>query len=61
MRLYRMIECPSLLVQNFVVRLQGVPFKKCTKWSELPVKFADFNYAEHAAQEMQSSDEEETE
>ncbi|XP_028991540.1 interferon-induced helicase C domain-containing protein 1 [Betta splendens] len=61
MRLYRNIECPSLLVQHFVVWLHGEPYKKCMKWKDLPVTFADFDYVEHAAQLAESSDEDETE
>lgn len=57
---YRRIECPSLHVKNFVVMLNGKSICKCTKWNELPVKFPDFDYAEHAAQLVQSSDDEET-
>uniref|UniRef100_A0A7N6AH69 RNA helicase n=1 Tax=Anabas testudineus TaxID=64144 RepID=A0A7N6AH69_ANATE len=61
MMLYRGIECPCLHVKNFVVTLNGKPISKCTKWSELPVKFPDFDYAEHASYMAQCSDDEETE
>lgn len=58
---YRGIECPCLHVKNFVVTLNGKPISTCTKWSELPVKFPDFDYAEHASYMAQGSDDEETE
>ncbi|KAM3607903.1 uncharacterized protein V6R79_015953 [Siganus canaliculatus] len=58
MMFYRGIECPCLHVKNFVVTLSEKTMNKCTKWSELPIKFADFDYAEHASQVAQSSDEE---
>lgn len=58
LRLYRGIECPCLHVKNFVVTVSGKKMIKCTQWSELPIKFADFDYAEHASRVAQSSDEE---
>lgn len=61
MMLYRGIDCPCLHVKNFVVTVNGKKISKCTKWSELPVKFSDFDYAEHASQVTQASDDEETE
>lgn len=59
--IYRGIECPCLHVKNFVVNINGKRIGNCTKWSELPVKFPDFNYIEHANQMAESSDDEETE
>ncbi|XP_044072913.1 interferon-induced helicase C domain-containing protein 1 [Siniperca chuatsi] len=61
MMLYRGIECPCLHVKNFVVTVNGKKISKCTKWSELAVKFSAFDYAEHASRVAQSSDDEETE
>lgn len=61
MMFYRGIECPCLHVKNFVVALNGKPPTTCTKWSELPVKFEDFDYAEHAKYMVQDSDDDETE
>ncbi|KAM9347722.1 interferon-induced helicase C domain-containing protein 1 isoform 2-T2 [Symphorus nematophorus] len=60
MMLYRGIECPCLHVKNFVVTHNGKKISKCTKWSELRVKFSAFDYAEHAGQVADSSDDEET-
>ncbi|XP_035532757.1 interferon-induced helicase C domain-containing protein 1 [Morone saxatilis] len=60
MMLYRGIECPCLHVKNFVVTLSGKKISKCTKWSELAVKFSAFDYAEHASKVAESSDEEES-
>ncbi|KAM9344258.1 interferon-induced helicase C domain-containing protein 1 isoform 2-T2 [Pholidichthys leucotaenia] len=48
MMMYRGIECPCLDVTNFVVNLNGKKISKCMKWSELPIKFPIFDYAEHA-------------
>uniref|UniRef100_A0A3B4YXX5 RNA helicase n=1 Tax=Stegastes partitus TaxID=144197 RepID=A0A3B4YXX5_9TELE len=61
MMMYRGIECPCLHVKNFVVSVSGEKISKCTKWSELPIRFPAFDYTEHASQVAQSSDEEETE
>ncbi|XP_070770332.1 interferon-induced helicase C domain-containing protein 1 [Enoplosus armatus] len=61
MMLYRGIECPCLHVKNFVVALDGKKISKCTKWSELAVRFSAFDYTEHASQVAESSDDEETE
>ncbi|XP_010730514.3 interferon-induced helicase C domain-containing protein 1 isoform X1 [Larimichthys crocea] len=60
MMLYRGIDCPCLHVKNFVVTFSGKKISKCTKWSELSVRFSAFDYAEHASQVADSSDEEET-
>lgn len=49
MMFYRGIECPSLHVKHFVVTVNGKKIGKCTKWSELPIKFSAFDYAEHAS------------
>ncbi|CAK6954110.1 interferon-induced helicase C domain-containing protein 1 [Scomber scombrus] len=59
MMLYRGIECPCLHVKNFVVATNGKKISKCTKWSELAVKFSAFDYAEHASRMAESSDDEE--
>ncbi|KAM9850762.1 interferon-induced helicase C domain-containing protein 1 [Aulostomus maculatus] len=59
MMLYRGIECPCLHVKNFVVTIGEKKISKCTKWNELPVKFSEFDYLEHASRIAQSSDEEE--
>ncbi|KAM8749460.1 interferon-induced helicase C domain-containing protein 1 isoform 1-T1 [Acanthopagrus schlegelii] len=58
MMLYRGLECPCLHVKNFVVTLKGKNITKCTKWSELTVRFSAFDYADHASQVAQSSDDE---
>lgn len=58
MMFYRSLECPCLHVKNFVVTLNGKKITKCTKWSELNVRFAAFDYAEHANRMAQSSDDE---
>lgn len=58
MMLYRGIECPCLLVKNFVVTVSGRNLTKCTKWSELPVGFSAFDYAEHARRVVQETDDE---
>lgn len=60
MMLYRGIDCPCLHVKNFVVTISGKKISKCTKWSELAVKFSAFDYAEHAKEMAESSDEDET-
>ncbi|CAN9497800.1 unnamed protein product [Ophioblennius macclurei] len=59
MMMYRGIECPCLHVKNFVVSISGKNINKCTKWSEVPIKFSAFNYIEHANQMVDSSDDEE--
>ncbi|XP_029980409.1 interferon-induced helicase C domain-containing protein 1 isoform X1 [Sphaeramia orbicularis] len=56
MMLFRGIECPCLHVKNFAVTLNGKKISKCSKWSELPVKFQAFDYAEHANRMAPSSD-----
>uniref|UniRef100_A0A8C6V6A6 RNA helicase n=1 Tax=Neogobius melanostomus TaxID=47308 RepID=A0A8C6V6A6_9GOBI len=58
---YRGIDCPCLNVKNFNVKLGGKKISKCSKWSELPVKFQDFDYAGHANEMASDSDEEEEE
>nr|AIP84311.1 melanoma differentiation associated protein-5 [Etroplus suratensis] len=58
MMMYKGIECPCLHVKNFVVNLNGKKISKCTKWNELPVKFPDFDYAEHASNMSDGSDDE---
>lgn len=58
MMVYHSIECPSLNVRYFVVTINGRKIAKCTKWSELPVKFPDFDYVELARRMVQSSDDE---
>lgn len=60
MMLYRGIECPCLHVKNFVVAVSGKKIPKCTKWSDLPVRFSAFDYADHASQLALNSDDEET-
>ncbi|XP_040003698.1 interferon-induced helicase C domain-containing protein 1 [Xiphias gladius] len=60
MMMYRGIECPCLHVKNFVVTFSGKKIGKCTKWNELAVRFSAFDYAEHARQVAESSDDEET-
>ncbi|XP_017279885.1 interferon-induced helicase C domain-containing protein 1 [Kryptolebias marmoratus] len=59
MMMYRGIECPCLHVKNFVVNIRGKNISNCTRWSDLPVKFLPFDYAEYANQMAQSSDDEE--
>ncbi|XP_013856958.1 interferon-induced helicase C domain-containing protein 1 [Austrofundulus limnaeus] len=59
MMMYRGIECPCLHVKNFVVDIRGKKISNCTKWSDLPVRFSSFDYAEYAYQMAQSSDDEE--
>ncbi|XP_068613059.1 interferon-induced helicase C domain-containing protein 1-like [Brachionichthys hirsutus] len=61
MMLYRSIECPCLHVKNFVVILNEKKIPKCTRWSELAVRFSAFDYAGHASRVAQSSEEEEEE
>lgn len=61
MMLYRGIECPCLHVKNFVVASNGKKISKCTKWSELAVKFSAFDYAEHASRVAESSDDDDEE
>uniref|UniRef100_A0AAV2K4T9 RLR CTR domain-containing protein n=1 Tax=Knipowitschia caucasica TaxID=637954 RepID=A0AAV2K4T9_KNICA len=57
---YRGLNCPCLHVKNFGVTLKGEKVSKCSKWSELPVKFRAFDYANHVAQ-MNSSESEDDE
>lgn len=56
MMLYRGIDCPCLHVKNFAVTLNDRKISKCSRWSELPVKFQAFDYAEHAHQVGSNSD-----
>uniref|UniRef100_A0A8C2WT53 RNA helicase n=1 Tax=Cyclopterus lumpus TaxID=8103 RepID=A0A8C2WT53_CYCLU len=58
MMLYRGIDCPSIHVKNFVVSFNGEKKSKCTKWSELPIKFPNFDYNEHANRIVESYDDE---
>ncbi|XP_037542350.1 interferon-induced helicase C domain-containing protein 1 [Nematolebias whitei] len=58
MMMYRGIECPCLNVKNFVVDIREKKISNCTKWSDLPVKFSSFDYAEYASLMAQSSDDE---
>ncbi|XP_075964139.1 interferon-induced helicase C domain-containing protein 1 [Anarhichas minor] len=58
MMLYRGIDCPCLHVKNFVVTFNGKKISKCTKWSELPIKFPVFDYAEQASRVAESLDDE---
>lgn len=57
--LYKFIKCPSLHVKNFLVTINGQKIKKCTKWSELPVKFPALDYVELARRELPDSDDDE--
>ncbi|KAM9804668.1 interferon-induced helicase C domain-containing protein 1 [Neosynchiropus ocellatus] len=57
---YRGIDCPCLHVKNFVVSLNGKNISKCTKWSELPINFPAFDYAEHARRVAEDSDDSDT-
>uniref|UniRef100_A0A3P8VSA6 RNA helicase n=1 Tax=Cynoglossus semilaevis TaxID=244447 RepID=A0A3P8VSA6_CYNSE len=58
---YRSIECPCLLVKNFVVTLNGKKIPNCTRWADLPVKFPSFDYSEYAMRLAEGSDDEDTE
>uniref|UniRef100_A0A8C9ZK19 RNA helicase n=1 Tax=Sander lucioperca TaxID=283035 RepID=A0A8C9ZK19_SANLU len=60
MMLYKGIDCPCLHVKNFVVTFNGKKISKCTKWSELAIKFPAFDYAEHASRLADNSDDEDT-
>ncbi|XP_048341289.1 interferon-induced helicase C domain-containing protein 1 [Sphaerodactylus townsendi] len=56
MMVHRGLDLPCLRIKNFVVVFQGkktVQNQTFKRWAELPVKFPDFNYAEHCV----SSDE----
>ncbi|XP_077392113.1 interferon-induced helicase C domain-containing protein 1 isoform X2 [Festucalex cinctus] len=59
MMMYRGIKCPCLDVKNFVVTIKEDKFSKYTKWHEIPTKFQDFDYIEHANNLVQDSDDEE--
>ncbi|XP_076026025.1 interferon-induced helicase C domain-containing protein 1 [Genypterus blacodes] len=61
MMFYQQLDCPSLHVKNFVVTLQGKKISKCNKWTDVPIQFSTFDFIGHASQEVQSSDEEDTE
>ena len=56
MMLYRGVDCPCLHVKNFVVTFNGKKLSKCTKWSELPIKFPAFNLADHECLNDSDSD-----
>ncbi|XP_028446434.1 interferon-induced helicase C domain-containing protein 1 [Perca flavescens] len=56
MMLYKGIDCPCLHVKNFVVTFNGKKISKCTKWSELAIKFPAFDYAEHASRLVDDED-----
>ncbi|XP_032423774.1 interferon-induced helicase C domain-containing protein 1 isoform X1 [Xiphophorus hellerii] len=58
---YRGIELPCLHVKNFVVDINTKKYSNCTRWIDLPVKFPDFDYIEHASLMAQGSDDEDTE
>ncbi|XP_078117936.1 interferon-induced helicase C domain-containing protein 1 isoform X1 [Sander vitreus] len=60
MMLYKGIDCPCLHVKNFVVTFNGKKISKCTKWSELAIKFPAFDYAEHASRLADNSDDDDT-
>ncbi|XP_054471030.1 interferon-induced helicase C domain-containing protein 1 isoform X2 [Anoplopoma fimbria] len=61
MMLYRGIDCPCLHVKHFVVTFNGNKISKCTKWSELKIKFPVFDYAEQASRVTESFDDEDDE
>ncbi|XP_014905849.1 interferon-induced helicase C domain-containing protein 1 [Poecilia latipinna] len=61
MMFYRGIELPCLHVKNFVVDINKKKYSNCTRWNDLPVKFPDFDYIEHASLMAQGSDDEVTE
>uniref|UniRef100_A0A1A8NIM3 RNA helicase n=1 Tax=Nothobranchius rachovii TaxID=451742 RepID=A0A1A8NIM3_9TELE len=58
MMVYRGMDFPCLHVKNFVVNISGEKISKCTKWSDLPIRFTAFDYIEHASMMAQGSDEE---
>nr|XP_056717258.1 interferon-induced helicase C domain-containing protein 1 [Euleptes europaea] len=56
MMVYRGLDLPCLKIENFVVVFKDkktAPNQILKKWKELPIKFPDFDYAEHC----ESSDE----
>ncbi|XP_059199130.1 interferon-induced helicase C domain-containing protein 1 [Centropristis striata] len=57
MMIFRGIDVPCLHVKNFVVTFNEKKISKCTKWNELNIKFPAFDYAEHARQVVDNSDE----
>ncbi|XP_034088273.1 interferon-induced helicase C domain-containing protein 1 [Gymnodraco acuticeps] len=58
MMLYRGIDCPSLHVKNFVVTFNGKKKTKCTSWSDLKMRFPDFDYIKYGSHQLgKSSDE----
>ncbi|KAF7668812.1 hypothetical protein LDENG_00285850 [Lucifuga dentata] len=61
MMLFHGLDCPCLHVKYFVVTFSGKKIPKCTKWSDLPIKFPAFDYTELASQVVQNSDDEDTE
>lgn len=58
---YRGIQCPCLHVKNFVVTISGKKMRKCSQWTDLPVEFSAFDYAEHARRLVECSDDEDDE
>ncbi|XP_029315120.1 interferon-induced helicase C domain-containing protein 1 [Cottoperca gobio] len=60
MMLYRGIDCPCLHVKNFVVTFNGKKKNKCTKWTDLKIKFPAFNYIEHASQVAEGLDDDDS-
>ncbi|XP_061649242.1 interferon-induced helicase C domain-containing protein 1 [Phyllopteryx taeniolatus] len=60
MMMYRGIECPCLIVKNFVVTIKEKKFSSYTKWRELPTTFQSFDYIEHASRLAHCSDDEDT-
>uniref|UniRef100_A0A3P9LKN0 RNA helicase n=1 Tax=Oryzias latipes TaxID=8090 RepID=A0A3P9LKN0_ORYLA len=61
MMMFRGIELPCLLVKNFVVNINTENISKCSKWSDIPVKFPAFDYNEYASRVIEiDSDDEET-
>lgn len=55
---YRGLQCPCLHVKNFVVAIGGKKMLKCSQWTDLPVRFSAFDYAEHAGRLVEFSDDE---
>ncbi|TNN84557.1 Interferon-induced helicase C domain-containing protein 1 [Liparis tanakae] len=58
MMYHRGIDCPCIHVKYFVVSFNGKKKPKCTKWNELPIRFPDFNYEEHANRMAEGFDDE---
>lgn len=55
---YRGLQCPCLHVKNFVVAIGGKKMLKYSQWTDLHVRFSALDYAEHASQLVESSDDE---